>query len=364
MPQESSAARPVGHLRLAFASGEAGEATASSLSAVEQIGPHLFLCGDETAAIERLTTTDFTNFAGHRRFALGGFFKLPGGDDGEADLEGLAHDGDDLWVMGSHSWRRGKPNLGADGAKARKQLGKTDRQPNRFLLGRVALKAAADANTAEPRKNGALCLPFDEQDGGVAGLLRDDKLLAPFLDLPSKDNGFDLEGLAAKDGVVYLGLRGPVLRGWASVLQLHLKPAEPDGGKGRPVLKARKHDGTGRRYLHHVLDLDGLGIRDLCAWGDDILVLAGPTMDLDGPISVFRWRDAFGADPDLCIDGSKLQRCFDIPSGIRADHAEGITLFQRPGAKRPSLLVVYDSPAASRRHAGSYFEADLFELPE
>jgi len=360
MPHAPSTARPTGHLRLAFAPDEAGQGL--NLSAVEQIGSHLFLCRDEMAAVERLTTTDFTNYADHRRFALASAFKLPGGDDGEADLEGLAIDGDHLWVMGSHSWRRAKPKLGADGAKARKQLARTDRQPNRYLLGRMDLKTAA-GRPVEPRKNGALCLPFDEEEGGVAALLRDDELLAPFLDLPSKDNGFDLEGLAVRNGVVYAGLRGPVLRGWASILQLHLKPADPEDGRRRArLLKARKH-GIGRRYLHHLLDLGGLGVRDLCVWRDELLILAGPTMDLDGPASVFRWRDAFDATTDLCVDDRKLQRCFDIETGFRADRAEGITLFRQPGASRPALLVVYDSAAASRRHAGSYFEADLFDLP-
>ncbi len=33
----------------------------------------------------------------------------------------------------------------------------------------------------------------------------------------------------------------------------------------------------------------GLGIRDLCRHDDDLLILAGPTMDLDDPVHVLRW---------------------------------------------------------------------------
>ena len=52
----------------------------------------------------------------------------------------------------------------------------------------------------------------------------------------------------------------------------------------------------GRGYRKHVLRLDGLGVRDLCPHGEDLLVLAGPTMDLDGPVHVFRWHGACAAE--------------------------------------------------------------------
>lgn len=147
-----------------------------------------------------------------------------------------------------------------------------------------------------------------------------------------------------------------MLRGWASILQIHPEPQ----GKGELRLKPIK--GVGRSYLHHVLDLDGLGIRDLCVLENDLLVLAGPTMALDGPIRVFRWRDAFGARQDRCLDNRDLQRLFDIPTGPRVDHAEGMALFKRSEGSAPRLLVVYDSPAQGRLHSGRYFEADLFKI--
>ena len=53
--------------------------------------------------------------------------------------------------------------------------------------------------------------------------LRDDPHLGPFLSIPSKDNGFDIEGLAAApNGRLFLGLRGPVLDGWACILEIHV----------------------------------------------------------------------------------------------------------------------------------------------
>ena len=40
------------------------------------------------------------------------------------------------------------------------------------------------------------------------------------------------------------------------------------------------------------LPLAGLGVRDLHLDGDDLLLLAGPTMVLDGAVRVFRWVGA------------------------------------------------------------------------
>jgi hypothetical protein len=46
----------------------------------------------------------------------------------------------------------------------------------------------------------------------TSAVLHDHPVLSAFAGLPSKENGVDIEGLAAKDGAPYLGFRGPVLR--------------------------------------------------------------------------------------------------------------------------------------------------------
>lgn len=129
--------------------------------------------------------------------------------------------------------------------------------------------------------------------GGRLDALGADEHLAPFLAIPGKDNGFDVEGVAAHGEpgaeTLYLGLRGPVLRGWAVVLELRPR----DDGPGR--LRLDPVHGHAR-YRKHFLGLGGLGVRDLCPDGDDLLVLAGPSMDLDGPVRVYRWRDAARSD--------------------------------------------------------------------
>ena len=358
MAHQFNGAQPVGHVRLHFRE-EGASKIPSSLSAVEQVDGSLWLGADEAASVERLSTVDDVNFDSHESFRLAEYFELPGGPDQEVDLEGLAWDDEAgrLWLTGSHSLPRKQPKDGESGKDALKTLGVVDRQANRYLLGFLKLDHVhGDDGKRAPRPvaHAAAAMPFIADASELVDLLADNSLISPFLAIPSKDNGFDIEGLAVRGDSVFLGLRGPVLRGWATVLQLRL---EQDGR----LLKPGPIAGNGQKYLHHLLDLGGLGIRDLCVIDDDLLVLAGPTMELDGPIRLFRWRNALGNNEERRVDNSVLDLLFDIPWGERVDHAEGISLF-RSGEGDPRLLVVYDSPAKKRLHEGKYFEADLFQI--
>src|SRR6185437_15864267 len=109
--------KPAGHLRLTF-DEQTAKQLASSLSAIEQLGPCLWLAGDEGTSIERLVSSDFANYGENTSFDLKRFFSLPGKKSEEIDLEGLSVDGDQLWLMGSHSYRRGVPKIGMSGADA------------------------------------------------------------------------------------------------------------------------------------------------------------------------------------------------------------------------------------------------------
>jgi GNAT superfamily N-acetyltransferase len=155
---------------------------------------------------------------------------------------------------------------------------------------------------------------------------------------------------------VYLGLRGPVLRGWAVVLELRPE-VDPDAPER---LRLTAFD-DGRPYRKHVLRLRGLGIRDLCPHDDDLLVLAGPTMDLDGPVHVFRWHGALQADTPQVVRGDLLTRELDLPYGEGHDHAEGIGVLGP--ADSPYLLVVYDSPSPARLTDDGSVLADVVRLP-
>jgi hypothetical protein len=358
MAHQFNGAQPIGHVRLHFLD-EGTSKIPTSLSAVEEVNGSLWLGADESASVERLSTNDNVNFDSHESFALADYFELPSGHEQEVDLEGLAWDGEAgrLWLVGSHSLRRKQPKDGQSGQDALRTMGIIDRQANRYLLGFVKLDQEQEGGgkqTPRPAPDAA-ALPFTTATSELIDVLKGNSLISPFIKIPSKDNGFDIEGLAVKGDSVFLGLRGPVLRGWATVLQLC---PEQHGRQ----LKLGPIAAGNQTYLHHLLDLGGLGIRDLSIIDDDLLILAGPTMELDGPVRVFRWRDALRNDHERRVDNSALDLLFDIPWGERVDHAEGISLF-RSGHGALRLLVVYDSPAKKRLHQGKYFEADLFKIP-
>ncbi|MCS7003132.1 MAG: DUF3616 domain-containing protein [Dehalococcoidia bacterium] len=337
------------------------EAVRSDLSVVAQTGAALWLASDETSTIERLTTTDWTQFGNHQTFRLADLFPLPDPSGGEVDIEGVAVDGGYLWIVGSHSLARRRPKLSEhDTATALRRLTQIKFEHNRFFLGRAPLidSPVDGAPTIAPAAPGrvAACLEFTKRGNRLTSAIADDPTLAPFLRIPAKENGFDIEGIAVRGDQVFLGLRGPVLRGWAVVLELTVRHKD-NGALGlAPIGPA------GARFRTHFIDLDGLGVRELDFVGDDLLILAGPTMDLDGPIMVYRWADAAHIGDQQIVPRDRLTRLLDVPYGLGFDHAEGMTVYRAPDAP-PRLLIAYDNPGESRLHGPDDVELDLFALP-
>ncbi|MER7276973.1 DUF3616 domain-containing protein [Dactylosporangium sp. NPDC000244] len=332
--------------------------THTNLSAVRADGPVLWVAGDETATIERLVADDPLEpgrYTDETSYRLADLVPLPGADaDEEADIEGLARSGPFLWAVGSHSLRRKQIKAHHDGAKPLKRLARVEGQDNRQILVRLPIAGGEPVpwvDTEAGRQHAAILSGEDN----LRDLLRDDPHLAPFLPIPGKDNGLDIEGIAVHGERVYLGLRGPVLRGWAIVLELR-----PYAGPDAPQRLCLRPFEDGRRYRKHVLALGGLGIRDMCPDGDDLLLLAGPSMDLDGPVRLYRWHHAARAATPQVVRGDAVRRELDLPYGEGDDHAEGITLVGPPERRR--LLVVYDSPAPSRLPGDGAVLADLVKL--
>lgn len=366
------AAKPDATLRLTFDSAHAADELHKGLSAVVQIGRTVWVANDETISVERLTLADGGELAsGHQRFSLDGFLRLPEPPAGdkkpkEIDLEGLAHDGGYLWLVGSHSRNRKKADPDKDGLEeARKNLeAPASKASNRFLLARIPVVEQDGAPTLAPHDGDrtAAMLPCDAFSSELTAAVRNDEQLRVFADIPGKENGFDVEGLAAAGERLFIGLRGPVLRGWALILEVHLAEEKPAGGT--PALRLREIGPGGRPYRKHFVQLGGLGVRDLCVHGSDLLILAGPTMELSGPVTVFRWPGGAAPEAESMLSDKKLERVIDIPFGQGADHAEGITLFSPDGGEPRALMVVYDS--ASGAHAkpeDNSITTDIFALP-
>jgi hypothetical protein len=313
------------------------------LSAVARVGDSLFLACDETASVERLRRLEDGTFGDHRHYTLDDLVDLPAGAEGEMDIEGLCADAGFLWIVGSHSLKRCKPKRDeADAEEALEKMERVEREPNRYFLGRVPLVEEAPglfipAKSDEGRR--AAWVKFGKKRSALTRWLTDDPHLSPFLTIPSKENGFDVEGLAVRGSRIWLGLRGPVLRGHAVVLDLDIKEQAP----GR--LKARRIDG-GRRYRKHLLDTRGLGIRDMRFDGDDLLLLVGPTMSLEGPAFVLRWCGAFSDAGSGVVDPGRIEVVAELPYRLHADHPEGIDLWPEGG--QDALLVIYDAPSPER----------------
>ncbi|WP_400193217.1 DUF3616 domain-containing protein [Hymenobacter sp. B81] len=345
-----------------------GKHVRDGLSSALRTGDNLWMACDERASVERLRLTGPRTFAQHRSFRLADLLDLPDptAPDGEVDIEGLAEGGGFLWLVGSHSLKRKDPKPDKDpGAKGIAKLAKVQAEPNRYLLARIPLVRDADtqdyelrASAPHPTKKGRKLRAARLGHHVLVRLLRRDPHIGPFVPLPGKDNGFDIEGLAlADDGRLFVGLRGPVLRGWAVVLELH-----PEEGSHRGRLRLGKIPGAEFKYYRkHFLDLGGMGLRELRVLGNDLYLLAGPTMDLDGTIAVYRWPDALRHEGDTLVPPQQLERLFDVPHGhgrtAGQDKAEGMALLNEH-----HVLILFDGPTRARRQADNDVLADAYRL--
>jgi len=345
----------------------------SALIALDE-GKQLLLGGDETVegtpSLEQLVRLSPDEYGQHRSRALQNYFALPDetvdeGRVGEVDIEGMDLLDGKVWLTGSHGANRKAPKRDKSEEQNLKRLQTVERGRNRQLIACIPLEQ--DDGASKLDKHAGARIQLD-----LAKLLEDDPHFGPFVRtfgggsiLPSKDNGLDVEGLAAAKGDLgtrlFLGLRGPVLRGFACVLELALGFSQNKDAE----LELLSLD-NGKRYKKHFLELQGLGLRDLCFQQDDLLIMAGPTMALDGPVALFRWRAPFVATtsgdtlthastPD---ESSTLTRELLLPHGAGNDHPEGMVLL--PNSRE--ILVVYDSPAPGRL-AGQTVAADVFQLP-
>jgi len=320
--------------------GEVGEhdELLISLSAVSEANGFLWTASDEGRTLECLEPDGAHGYSLKKQHRLDDVFPLPPlpnerepgkSKRPEADIESISVCGGFLWICGSHRDVRVKPN-----GKAASPSGKLDQQPSRCLLGRI--KLADDGGDLEPKVDQ---LPF-EGPGSLRDLLMRSDHLKPFLGIPSKENGLDIEGISATEsGAVFLGLRGPVIGGRAVILEAKV------GEIFTPHVS----------LATHFFDLDGLGVRDLTHHGANILILAGPVGGLDGPFRIYRWRPGSTglvetAEPlyqwPIKVNGrTAWSECRRVV--MQGEHPEGFCWFRRH--RHRGLLVFYDNPDEHHR---------------
>ncbi|MFT2009143.1 DUF3616 domain-containing protein [Pontibacter sp. 13R65] len=355
------------HFNASQSLNSAGKHVRDGLSTVLRTGKNIWTGCDERTTIERLTVQEDGSFGSHQSFQLSDYLHLPGKEGEEIDIEGMSVFGNYLWVVGSHSLKRKKPRKHDSIAYQMKRLAKIKAEANRYLLARVPI--LQDPTTGDytlykectAPDNPALKLTAAQLRGeGCSNelyeALQQDEHLGAFLSIPSKDNGFDIEGLTVVGKRLFLGLRGPVLRGWSMVLEIEVEEVEDE--KGYLHLKQITEE---RPYKKHFLHLRGKGIRELCLLGNDLYLLAGPTMDLDGKIMIYRWPDALQQSTEQVLRNHDLERLYEVPHGTDVesgkDKAEGLAVYNDN-----TLLVVFDSPRDARKLGADAVVADLFEV--
>lgn len=322
---------------------------------------NLWLGADEGTGIERFSPLEPSVFGQHQHFELGNFIPLKNQGE-EIDIEGLDYDNSYLWLVGSHSLKRKKPN-GKDSGLDIERLSQIKAEQNRYLLARIPIKNGELVQSfSSPELSSqtfkAAVLQTTENGNQLMEALKTDEHLGLFIStsLPSKENGLDIEGLAVDKNKIFLGLRGPVLRGFAIILELEVEEKQPG------VLTLKEIGEKGKLYRKHFFELKGLGIRDLCLQGENLMILAGPTMDLSGTSKVYRWKNALTQSGNTItyVNSDQLEILFDIPVCLDGDKAEGLELFNSLG--QPGLLVVYDSPDPRRILSEWEVFADIFHL--
>lgn len=322
---------------------------------------HLWLGADEGTGIERFSPLEQLVFGNHQHFELGNFIPLKNQAE-EIDIEGLDYCGSYLWLVGSHSLKRKKPK-GKNPSSDIGRLSKIKVELNRYTLARIPVQNGELVKSfTAPKSDGqefrAALLQTTENGNQLMEALKTDEHLGLFISnpLPSKENGLDIEGLAVVKNKIFLGLRGPVLRGFAIILELEVEEKQPG------VLTLKEIGEKGKPYRKHFFELKGLGIRELCLQGEDLIILAGPTMDLSGALRVYRWKKVLTQSNDTItyFNSDQLEILFDIPVLLDSDKAEGLALFNSLG--QPGLLVVYDSPNSTRILSEREVFADIFHL--
>jgi hypothetical protein len=331
---------------LSFAHADDAQNLTQDLSAVVQIGGDLWLGTDEGTRLAQLRPDGQGGYGDAGWYPLGELLDLPGGDDEEIDVEGLAHDDDALWLVGSHSRRRQDADGEGPQQERLRRIARIKRRGNRHMLARLPLVREAGSSSLIPVRRTEDGRRAARLAGGrgrnlLTDALSDDRHLGRFLRIPGKDNGFDVEG-------------------WAVILVVAPEP-DPDDADLLRLGRVGRSKGTYRKLF---LDLQGLGIRDLHFEGSDLLILAGPTMALRSDSLIVRWRGAARQAEDMIVSRDRLEHVLDLPYGSgttdAVDHPEGIAV-EAEGRER-SLLVVYDSPSPRRRLGDSGVVADRFPL--
>lgn len=246
------------------------------------------------------------------------------GKNTEVDIEGSARIGDRVYWIGSH---------GAD------RLGRP--APNRHRLFATDIQGTED----HPRLK---CVekPYSSllEDLDADPRYRKYRLLEAATHPPKSQGGLNIEGLCATpEGYLLIGFRNPLPKSKALIVAL-MNPADVVDGRpaqfGAPLL----------------IDLDGLGIRDLAFWKGHYLILAG-SIDGERHFKLFDW---FGPGRKPTPLSALSFKHFNPEALALCDRSDEGVILSDDGTRRVHGVESKSLPDINQRR----FHARWISLPE
>jgi hypothetical protein len=304
----------------------------------------------------RGVSTERPTWGDQSALALATLFDLP--DPGEPmDLTGMARAGDLLWFVGSHASERLSPDPQLTEAQNLRRLTWAEPIHRRACLGRARI-------TGErlPEPDELALLPVEDGGNALTRALAQDPHLGAYFapgPIPMAEHGLSLAGLACGAGRLWIGLSGPVLGGFAVVLEV-----EP-WAEGAGVIGLEPIGPDGRPYRKHLIQLDGRGVQALRWRGDSLLILAGPGADADAAsqAGIYQLRGALTLEADslTLADDPRLGLLHALPAGSAPGQwPRAMELYD--GLGQPGVMVVSAKPQSSGWGAPEGVVADVYAL--
>ncbi len=272
-----------------------------NISAIASFGQWLVIGTDEGTQIQILDLT--TNLTYTTRKELVQLCR----SETEIDVEGMAAQSNTLFVTGSHSLKRKTVQPEKPAAENHKRIAVITTETSRDNLFRLTF----DPDTGLVNPN--------IENINLKKFLSEDPVLGRFARIPGKENGIDIEGIAADNNTLYIGFRSPVLR-----------------GNFVPVM-ITSFDLSGYRLIY--LNLEGNGIRDITKVKDGFLLIAGPPGEGPGDYQIYFWNGLDGI-PNNNSTQAELINFGKIPAPKKAK-PEGITVIKETPAGY-EVIIVYD----------------------
>jgi hypothetical protein len=250
-------------------------------------------------------------------FAINGTTLIPGkvirllDDDAEGnpDAEGVAYSAGYFYVTGSHGRSRN-----------------TDEDNDASY---VVFRFPVDERTGEPTFNVSDKKVVDsiEPSKRLRDAIRNSDKIGSFYNQPLSEGGINVEGVAVKDGRIYLGLRGPSVNEHAFIVSVDAEAA------------FTKNDDLKASTPQSLKLGKDAGIRDLASVQDGILVLSGPVNKQPVRPAIFHWNE----NTEVLRKLGELQLPASLPDDGEAK-AEILLVLEDKTGEPWRVLVMFDGP--------------------